>query len=55
VDPDWVIKEVVGDCQTFLKDDALQPSPLPRKARGSSRSFRIMFLSQVAVPKDSEI
>jgi hypothetical protein len=31
VDPDRVIKEVVGDCQTFLEDDALQPSPLSKK------------------------
>jgi hypothetical protein len=30
-DPDRVIKEVVGDCQTFLEDDALQPSPLSKK------------------------
>jgi hypothetical protein len=33
-DPDRVTKEVVGDCQMFLEDDALQPSPLPRSARG---------------------
>jgi hypothetical protein len=33
VDPDRVIKEVVGDCQTFLKDDALQPSPLSKKRK----------------------
>ena len=33
VDPDWVIKEVVGDCQTFLEDDALQPSPLSKKRK----------------------
>jgi len=31
VDPDRVTKEVVGDCQMFLKDDALQPSPLSKK------------------------
>jgi hypothetical protein len=31
VDPDRVIKEVVGDCQTFLEDDALQPSPLSKR------------------------
>ena len=33
VDPDRVIKEVVGDCQTFLEDDALQPSPLSKKRK----------------------
>jgi hypothetical protein len=33
VDPDRVIKEVVGDCQTFLGDDALQPSPLSKKRK----------------------
>ena len=33
VDPDWVIKEAVGDCQTFLEDDALQPSPLSKKRK----------------------
>lgn len=33
VDPDRVIKEVVGDCQTFLEDDALQPSPLSKKCK----------------------
>jgi hypothetical protein len=33
VDPDQVIKEVVRDCQTFLKDDALQPSPLSKKRK----------------------
>lgn len=26
VDPDRVIMEVLGDCQTFLESDALQPS-----------------------------
>ena len=33
VDPDRVMKEVVGDCQTFLEDDALQPSPLSKKRK----------------------
>jgi hypothetical protein len=33
VDPDRVIKEAVGDCQTFLEDDALQPSPLSKKRK----------------------
>jgi hypothetical protein len=33
VDPDRVIKEVVGDYQTFLKDDALQPSPFSKKRK----------------------
>ena len=33
VDPDRVIKEVVGDCQTFLEDDAFQPSPLSKKRK----------------------
>jgi hypothetical protein len=54
VGPDRMIKEVVGDCQTFLEDDALQPSPSPRNARGQSKGFRAMFSSQVAVLKDSE-
>ncbi|KAH8760754.1 hypothetical protein BGZ57DRAFT_770046 [Hyaloscypha finlandica] len=33
VDPDRVTKEVVGDCQIFLEDDALQPSPLSKKRK----------------------
>jgi hypothetical protein len=33
VDPDRVMREVVGDCQTFLEDDALQPSPLSKKRK----------------------
>ena len=33
VDPDRVIKEIVGDCQTFLEGDALQPSPLSKKRK----------------------
>ena len=33
VDLDRVMKEVVGDCQTFLEDDALQPSPLSKKRK----------------------
>ena len=33
VDPGRVIKEVVGDCQTFLEDDALQPSPSKKRKR----------------------
>jgi hypothetical protein len=33
VDPDRVTKEVVGDCQMFLEDDALQPSPLSKKRK----------------------
>ncbi|KAI9733848.1 MAG: hypothetical protein M1818_007115 [Claussenomyces sp. TS43310] len=33
VDPDRVTKGVVGDCQTFLKDDDLQPSPLFKKRK----------------------
>ena len=33
VDPDRVIKEVVGDCQTFLEEDALQASPLSKKRK----------------------
>jgi hypothetical protein len=28
-----VIKEVVRDCQTFLEDDALQPSTLSKKRK----------------------
>lgn len=33
VDPDRVIKEVVGDCQTFLEDDTLQPSFVSKKRK----------------------
>ncbi|KAG9240040.1 hypothetical protein BJ878DRAFT_431158 [Calycina marina] len=33
VNPDRVIKEVVGDCQKFLEDDALQPVPLSKKRK----------------------
>ena len=33
VNPDRVITEVAGDCQTFLEDDALQPSPLSKKRK----------------------
>ena len=33
VDPDRVIKEIVGGCQTFLEHDALQPSPLSKKRK----------------------
>jgi hypothetical protein len=33
VDPDRVMKAVVRDCQTFLEDDALQPSPLSKKRK----------------------
>jgi hypothetical protein len=33
VDPDRVIKEVVGDYQTFLEGGALQPSPHSKKRK----------------------
>jgi hypothetical protein len=33
VDPDRVIKAVVGDCQMFLEDESLQPSPLSKKPK----------------------
>ena len=33
VDLDQVIKEVVGDCQMFLEDNALQLSPLSKKRK----------------------
>ena len=33
VDPDRVIKEVVGDCQTFLDDNALQPRTFTKKRK----------------------
>jgi hypothetical protein len=33
VDLDRVMKDVLGDCQTFLEDDALQPSPLSKKRK----------------------
>jgi hypothetical protein len=37
VDPDRVAKEVIGDCQTFLENDALQPSPLSKKRKTVNR------------------
>jgi hypothetical protein len=40
VDPDRVIKEVVGDCQTFLEDDVLQPSPLSKKRKKIAESLQ---------------
>ena len=40
VDPDRVIKEVIGDCQTFLEDDALQPSPLSKKRKKIAEGLR---------------
>lgn len=33
VDPHREIKEAVGDCQTLLEDDALQPSLLSKKRK----------------------
>jgi len=33
VDPDRVIKEVVGDCQTFFEDGAPQPGRFSRNAK----------------------
>jgi hypothetical protein len=33
VDPDRVTKGILGDCQTFLEDDALQPIPLSKKRK----------------------
>jgi hypothetical protein len=33
VDLDRVIKEVVGDCQTFLENDALRPNPPSKKRK----------------------
>jgi hypothetical protein len=40
VDPDRVIKEVVGDCQTFLENDTLQPSPLSKKRKKRVESLQ---------------
>jgi hypothetical protein len=40
VDPDQVIKEVVGNCQTFLEDDALQPSPLSKKRKKIAKGLQ---------------
>ncbi len=42
VDPDQVIKEVVGDFQTFLENGAFQLSPLskkPKKVEGLQSSI----------------
>jgi hypothetical protein len=33
VDPARVIKEVVGDCHTFLEGNALHPNPLSKKRK----------------------
>jgi hypothetical protein len=33
VNPDRVIKEVIGNCQMFLGCDALQPQPLSKKQK----------------------
>ncbi|KAG4438626.1 hypothetical protein IFR05_005870 [Cadophora sp. M221] len=33
VDPNRVIKEVIGNCQIFLGSDALQPQPLSKKRK----------------------
>src|ERR1700728_2205814 len=65
VDPDRVIKEVVGDCQTFLVDDALQPSALSKKrkkiAEGllepsrSSKRFREITEGSQTVPQDKAL
>lgn len=38
MDPDRVIMEVVGDCQTFFEGDALQPSPLAKKEDRRAKS-----------------
>jgi len=43
VDPDRVIKDVVGDYQTFLEHDALRPSHLSKKRKtveGPNRSSK---------------
>ena len=33
LDLDRVIKEIIGDCETFLENDALQPSPLAKRRK----------------------
>jgi len=33
VNPDRVIKEVIGNCEMFLGSDALQPRPLSKKRK----------------------
>lgn len=46
VDPNRVIMEVVGDCETLLEQHALQPHPIPKKRKemvqglGPSRSSK---------------
>jgi hypothetical protein len=40
VDPGRVIREVIGDCQTFLEDDALQPSPSSKKRKKVVEGFQ---------------
>jgi hypothetical protein len=69
VDPGRVIKEVVADCQTFLEDDALQPSPLSKKRKRiveglqsnvlepsrSSKRLRDMTAGSQMVPQDKGI
>ena len=69
VDPDRVIREVVGDCQTFLEDDALHPSPLSKKRKRiveglqndvlepsrSSKRLRDMTAGSQTVPQDKAL
>jgi hypothetical protein len=69
VDPDRVIKEVVRDCQTFLEDNALQPSPLSKKRKRiveglqnnvlepsrSSKRLRDMTAGSQTVPQDKAL
>jgi hypothetical protein len=40
VDPGRVIKEVIGDCQTFFEDDALQPRPSSKKRKKVVEGFQ---------------
>ena len=40
VDPDRVIKEVVGDCQMFLENDTLQPRTLSKKRKRTVESLQ---------------
>jgi hypothetical protein len=65
VDPDRVIKEVVGDCQTFLEDDALQPKKRKKIAEGlqnnvlepsrSSKRLREITEGSQTVPQDKAL
>lgn len=40
VDPDRVIKEIVGNCQMFLESGALQPQPPSKKRKKTTEGVQ---------------